>query len=357
MKRVTVITHSPSPYQVELFDEVAGQGGIDLTVVYLHDRDPQREWGGRAIAHHHMYFTRQETRAASLLPLLDGADLVVVNYYKHPLAGTAIRRRVSSGKAVTFWGERPLPQALPWLARLARRWRLRALHQIHAPIWGIGSMAVEAYRQEFGTGHCYVNLPYFSDLQRFAEATGNTDGNGCVFLYSGSLSHRKGVDLLARAFATLAGEVPGARLRIVGSGPLEGLMKQQLAACLDRVEFTGFRDWNDLPAEYGRAHVLCAPSRHDGWGLVVPEGLAAGLPVISTTQTGAAVEFITEGVNGWLVQPSLQEDLIRSMKTAAAMSIAERQKMAQSARASVAEHTLKRGGERFTQAALAAMRN
>ena len=42
----------------------------------------------------------------------------------------------------------------------------------------------------------------------------------------------------------------------------------------DRVQFTGFRDWEDLPAEYGKADVLCVPSLHDGWGLVVPEGLA-----------------------------------------------------------------------------------
>lgn len=357
MKRVTVITHSPSPYQVELFDEVAGREGIDFTVVYLHERDPQREWGGRTIAHRHMFFTRRGGQAMSLLPMLDSADLVVVNYYKHPFASMAMRRRVSLGKAVTFWGERPLPKAVPWLARLVRRWRLRALCQSHAPIWGIGNMAVEAYRQEFGSGRCYVNLPYFSDLQRFAEATGMTAGDGCVFLYSGSLSHRKGVDLLARAFARLAGEAPGARLRIVGSGPLEGQMKQQLAACLDRVEFTGFRDWNDLPAEYARAHVLCVPSRHDGWGLVVPEGLAAGLPVISTTQTGAAVEFIADGVNGWLIQPSREKELIHSMKAAAAMTTEERRQMSQQARASVVDHTLKMGGERFIQAALVAMRN
>jgi glycosyltransferase involved in cell wall biosynthesis len=33
----------------------------------------------------------------------------------------------------------------------------------------------------------------------------------------------------------------------------------------------------------------------------VPEGLAAGLPVIGTHQTGAAVEFIRPGRNGWLI--------------------------------------------------------
>ena len=48
--------------------------------------------------------------------------------------------------------------------------------------------------------------------------------------------------------------------------------------------------------------VLCVPSRYDGWGLVVPEGLASGLPTIATGRTGAALDLITTGANGWVVE-------------------------------------------------------
>ncbi len=69
----------------------------------------------------------------------------------------------------------------------------------------------------------------------------------------------------------------------------------------ERVEFAGFKDWNELPGEYASADVLCVPSRYDGWGLVVPEGLASGLPVIATDRMGAALEFVETGRNGWLI--------------------------------------------------------
>ena len=80
----------------------------------------------------------------------------------------------------------------------------------------------------------------------------------------------------------------------------------------ERVEFTGFKDWDELPELYASADVLCVPSRYDGWGLVVPEGLASGLPVIATDRMGAALEVYSNGVNGWLIPASDESAILRS---------------------------------------------
>jgi glycosyltransferase involved in cell wall biosynthesis len=124
---------------------------------------------------------------------------------------------------------------------------------------------------------------------------------------------------------------------------------------MERVEFIGFRDWNDLPQEYAGADILCVPSRHDGWGLVVPEGLAAGLPIISTQQTGAAVEFVKPDSNGWLIPRVDEELLYRAMSEAASLSDTQLGKMSLLARESVAGHSLENGAERFVDAACAAI--
>ena len=79
---------------------------------------------------------------------------------------------------------------------------------------------------------------------------------------------------------------------MIGDGELRESVEQTLRPVRERVEFVGFRDWDELPFEYARADVLCVPSRYDGWGLVVPEGLASGLPVIATDRMGAALEFV-----------------------------------------------------------------
>jgi glycosyltransferase involved in cell wall biosynthesis len=207
-------------------------------------------------------------------------------------------------------------------------------------------LAVDEYRREFGVERAYFNLPYFSDLQRFKRSASHEKSER-VFLFSGSLIARKGVDLLARAFVRLASESYSVRLRLVGEGELHKALAQTLRAVADRVEFAGFRDWSELPVEYARADVLCVPSRYDGWGLVVPEGLASGLPVIGTDQMGAALEFVKTGHNGWLIPAADEEAIFTAMREAALLPRNELAELGLRARDSVSMHTLQIGAARF----------
>jgi glycosyltransferase involved in cell wall biosynthesis len=161
------------------------------------------------------------------------------------------------------------------------------------------------------------------------------------------LIERKGVDLVSAGFVRLAQEVPQVRLKIVGEGELRESLERTLRRVGERVEFIGFKDWKELPAEYAAADVLCVPSRYDGWGLVVPEGLASGLPVIGTDRMGAAIEFVESGRNGWLISAGDEEALLAAMRDAALMTAGEILAMGCRARQSVSAHTLQNGATRF----------
>jgi len=345
---VLVVTHFPSPYQVELFDRIA-QAHPDLVVAYLHRQDRDRQWSHGPMAHRALFFSDAGDRAVAA-SLNQSAALVVYNYYQDRRLLELLRDRDQSGAPWTFWGERPGFKH-PWLGRAARQFMLRRLHQSRRPIWGIGSWAVDAYRREFGNGRAYVNLPYFSDLDRHAAVAASPREQQPLFVYSGSLSDRKGVDVLASAFQRLAHQDSRVRLRIVGKGKLEAQLRQTLAPLEDRVEMCGFKDWRDAPRAYAGAHFLCVPSRHDGWALVVPEGLAAGLPVIATNRVGAALDLITPGRNGWIVPAADADALFQTMAVAAALSVDEWKAMGAAARSSVGSHSLTAGAAQFLEAA------
>jgi glycosyltransferase involved in cell wall biosynthesis len=349
--KVFLLTDSPSPYQVELFNEITTQGDCELRVGYLRSRDPLRQWTPPRLLHEAINLDcggggmRQAREAARK------ADLVVFNYYFHPQATGLIGERAAGGGPWCFWGERPgfrQPAWAAWGGRLLRRWKLARLHDSSVPIWGIGKFAIDEYRREFGPQRPYFNLPYFSDLKRFERETRN-GRNGCVFLFSGSLIPRKGVDLVARAFVQLACEFNDVRLRIAGDGELRQALVQLLQPVSDRVEFTGFKNWDELPELYASADVLCVPSRYDGWGLVVPEGLASGLPVIATDRMGAALEFVRTGVNGWLVPASDEMVILQAMREAMRLTNDQLRVLSRGARESVEEHTLKHGSQRFVR--------
>ena len=354
--KILVLTDCPSPYQVELFNELEAQGECSLEVAYLRKRDPNRYWKSSDIRHAAIELNGAGEGMSRAREIARAADLVVFNYYRHANAERLIDERTAVGGPWCFWGERPGFHQPVWAGRLLRRWKLAKLHASAAPIWGIGKFAVDGYRDEFGVQRAYCNLPYFSDLERF-NVPAHTEKRERTFLFSGSLIGRKGVDLLAAAFVQLAREFSNVRLRIVGEGELRQTLTQTLRTVIERVEFLGFRDWEQLPAEYACADVLCVPSRYDGWGLVVPEGLAAGLPVIASDRMGAALEFVESGRNGWLVRAGDQDTLLEAMREAASLPASELDELGRCARASVGEHTLRNGAVRFVRYAREAVMN
>ena len=117
----------------------------------------------------------------------------------------------------------------------------------------------------------------------------------------GRLHRNKGFDVMLRAFARLRREGVEARLRIAGDGP-ERPRLRALAAALglgDAVEFTGWVN----PADYlATLDLFVVPSRVEPFGLVVTEGMAAGVPVIATRIDGPR-EILKDGELGRLVAP------------------------------------------------------
>lgn len=351
--RIVIVTHLASPYQVELFNLLAASGSIELEVIYLHRTTRTRRWKATPILHKAVCLDEEPGRFKEMRQKILDADIVVFNYYAHILAFRLLNARAASGKPWCFWGERPGFRKPQWFGHLLRRWCLSSLHNSQAPIWGIGRFAVKRYRMEFGTHRAYCNIPYFSDLQRFQTVAKSPKPERFqrVFLFSGALIRRKGVDLLGRAFLRLADELSNVRIRFLGEGPLRRPLAQTLQPVRDRVEFLGFKDWQELPACYAAADILCVPSRYDGWGLVVPEGLASGLPVIATHCTGAAMEFIETGRNGWLVPGGNDSVLYTAMREAALLTDAKLAEMSCRAQESISEHSLQHGVERFIRAA------
>ncbi len=155
-----------------------------------------------------------------------------------------------------------------------------------------GSEVLQRWREKV------VAIPFGIEPDRWAESPGSGDG---PFLFVGRLVHYKGLPLLCAAIA----EVPGARLDIIGDGPLRAELIDLIAAQhgRDRIRIVGEVDDLRLRELMAGARALVLPSldRSETFGLVQLEAMAAGLPVIASRLPTGAGEIVEDGVSGRLV--------------------------------------------------------
>jgi len=347
--KIVVLTDIPSPYQVELFNGLARLDGWSVSIIYSRRSDRGRVWQAAPILHESCFL--HETSGSKLAEKVTDCDLAVFGGYRPARIAELMKLRNRTRKAWAFWGERPGFRFPGWFGRHYRAWALREVRSSRVPVWGIGEWGVDGYRSELGDDHSFYNVPYCSNLAPFfAIKRRFSSGQRCRFLFSGSFIRRKGVDLLASAFARLIEKGVDAELHVLGSGPLGKALEVEWSRVPGKVRVHGFKQWGELASVYAQADVLCAPSRHDGWGLVVVEGLAAGMPVIATDRTGAARELIAPE-NGWLVPAGDENALHSAIWSAATLGIDRRESMSDCARRSARRQDLDSGVRRFAQAA------
>lgn len=123
-----------------------------------------------------------------------------------------------------------------------------------------------------------------------------------LVLFVGMNFELKGLDQLLASLSRAQGKIQGKRFRLLVVGKGDAAKYRALVKRLgleeDDVVFAGVR--KDMEHLYQAGDIFCLLSQFDTFGMVVVEALAAGLPVIVSTQVGAK-DLIREGENGFVV--------------------------------------------------------
>ena len=153
------------------------------------------------------------------------------------------------------------------------------------------------------------------DLARFAPADPGPARaevgwrpEGTAFVCAGSLSERKNVLRLARAFER-RGE---GSLAFVGDGPLRGALEGRVG-----IHLAGAVPHTAVPRWLQAADVVCQPSLAEPFGLVTLEAMACARPVVAT-RVGGPPEFVPDGA-GVLVDPTDEDALVAALDSAASL--------------------------------------
>jgi len=199
------------------------------------------------------------------------------------------RQGVIAGQVAGTLG---LMRLLEWLA-------LRASARVHVLSQFMAEEACTFYGVPAGK---LVLIPGGVDSEKFAPTLSRSEArqrlglplDRPLLLTIRRLYARMGLENLVAAMATVVREQPAALLLIGGAGPLEGRLREVVAAqgLGENVRLLGYIPEEQLPLYYRAADLFVLPSVElEGFGLVTLEALACGTPVLGTP-VGGTVEIL-----------------------------------------------------------------
>lgn len=151
-------------------------------------------------------------------------------------------------------------------------------------------------------------IPHGVDTSKFHRKRRRIDKTTLLFV--GALTKRKGVEYLIKAFKEI--ENKDVKLVLIGEGRerknLESMVK---GLGLKNVEFKGYLEDEELIKHYNMADIFVLPSLKEGFGQVLLEAMACGLPIIAT-DASAIPEVV--GNAGILVGPKNPKALASAIR-------------------------------------------
>ena len=161
----------------------------------------------------------------------------------------------------------------------------------------------------------------FINAESYSRQEYGFSSNDFIIVYSGRLTEDKGILQLIRAIKQVQ-TIPHIKLMIIGASaygkdkhttPFVKILENESEPIKDKVVFTGFVNYHQVPSYLKMADIAIVPSMwEEPFGLTVVEAMAAGLPLI-TTRSGGIPE-ICEGVATIVERENIVDNLAAAIQ-------------------------------------------
>jgi glycosyltransferase involved in cell wall biosynthesis len=179
------------------------------------------------------------------------------------------------------------------------------------------------------TGLYCADTPIFKEIQQ-------TKYNNQL-LFVGRLVEHKGLKILFKVLEQLIQKnALQISIHIIGSGPLANLIPVH-----EKIKHTPFVDPSKMPGLLENGGTFLLPSLYEAWGVVVHEAVLAGMPILTTHETGAASELVIHGFNGYVYDAHNEQELLKYITHMSQLSKEDYFKMAKNSKAIASKINLK----------------
>ena len=164
--------------------------------------------------------------------------------------------------------------------------------------WGVSDKKIIVIPNAVSSSHVVISKE---------EARAKLGLNGFILLSVGRLVPWKGFGMLIELMPRLREKIKDVTLVIIGSGPEENKLRVTSAELRVPVIFTGSVSKDVLAQYLAAADIFCLNTGYEGFSHQLIEGMAAGIPVI-TTDAGGNKEIVSDGENALVARYNDKED-------------------------------------------------
>ena len=160
-----------------------------------------------------------------------------------------------------------------------------------------------------------ITVPNGVDIEKYRNVKADKFKEPTICTISRLVKYKRICDLIV-AIKIIKREIPNIKLKIIGTGPEETNLKKltNKLGLVDNIEFLGFVERHDDVIKILKAsHVFVLPSIVEGFGMVVVEAMAAGIPYVAS-DIPPIREVTDGGVGGVLFNPMDYKNLALMIK-------------------------------------------
>lgn len=310
MLRIALVTNTPPPYRVPVFQRLGNMSDIALQVIFCARREPNRQWDLPPLDFDHVFLRERFVTVngryihnnPDVIPALQrfAPDVIITDGF-NPTHLYAFGYAWVKGlpHLVMTDGTDISEQGLSLLHKTVRRF-IYARSSAFMPASAGGQRHYESY----GIPHerCFTSCLCINNK---AFAPQPDQKKSFDFIFSGRIEEVKNplfaVQVAAETARRLQRKVS---ILLAGSGSLLDSVRATAEANKDLIAatFHGFAAQNELPDLYRSSRLFLFPTLWDPWGVVANEACAAGLPVLVTPAAGVSGELVRDGENGFVCE-------------------------------------------------------
>ena len=311
-----------SPFMVELVDTLYNYlpEGSSIKMVLQYPMESERShWGLKSCKNPiDIFFNDKpiETFLAEEMP-----DIIIYSSFRTPNFMKAkkwsiknnVKFFVYSGEKLLEYGNGPLYM---WLKYQFFKYRMKGV---------TGQIAISNRAMALYQKYCdapAIVVPYTFDMNRLLSFVPLPyDGKEVTFLISGRLEPFRDPIYSIRLFADLKKLRPNIKMNLIISGT--GSLYDEILRLLKELNIehcttwmNDFKEWSEIHEIYAKAHILLCLQVTGGWGLVIPEAMAAGMLVAGSSGVDSADNCIIDGYNGLYCNTHARTTIINSILNA-----------------------------------------